>query len=151
MTKEIQHKNPAWGDKANFIIAAKFKLDGESDHKTEQLWAKKITDYTFEICCIPFFVYDLTLADIVETDKSCLITKLLKRSNYSTFRVWFKDTKHKEAIESKLKQIGCFLEWKFIDSQLLAIAVKSKTKAQQVADFLWQYEKIGGIEYETGI
>jgi hypothetical protein len=35
---------------------------------TEQLWARQVGDRHFELCCIPYFVYDLALGDVVEID-----------------------------------------------------------------------------------
>jgi hypothetical protein len=38
------------------------------EDRDEQLWARQVGDRRFEICCIPFFVYDMALGDVVETD-----------------------------------------------------------------------------------
>ena len=55
------HLEPAWRARANFIIAA--EIGGTALRpEREQLWARQTDEFCFELCCIPFFVYDLALA-----------------------------------------------------------------------------------------
>jgi len=52
------HLEPAWRARANFIIAA--EIGGTALRpEREQLWARQTDEFCFELCCIPFFVYDL--------------------------------------------------------------------------------------------
>ena len=85
------HQAPIWREHADFIITA--ALD---KGRWEQLWARQIEPTLFEICCVPFFVYDLALADHVETapmlEKEYVVTRVVKRSGRQVFRVWFGDT-----------------------------------------------------------
>ena len=91
--KTLVHLNPVWREKANFIIGAKCMPRKDSDSRCwEQLWSRQITDNHFEVCCIPFFVYDLALGDEVETDSNYLIVQVVKPSGHYTFRVWFGDS-----------------------------------------------------------
>jgi hypothetical protein len=78
-TKTMQHVNPIYPEKTDFIIGAKcnYKTD-EYDMVWEQLWARRISEFRFEICCIPFFAYDLALGDEVVTDKNHMITEVVK-------------------------------------------------------------------------
>ena len=67
MSREVAiHLNPAWRDRANFIAFVSIELD-EPGERWEQLWARQIANNLFEICCIPFFAYDLALGDQVDT------------------------------------------------------------------------------------
>lgn len=59
------HLNPAWRDRANFILHADVD-DGVSARRFEQLWARRLAPDRFEICRVPFFAYDLALGDEVE-------------------------------------------------------------------------------------
>ena len=59
----VVHHEPAWQHRSDFIINAMLPEDG----RFEELWVRKITDDTFEICCIPFFLYDVALGDVVRT------------------------------------------------------------------------------------
>jgi hypothetical protein len=56
--KEAQHLAPVWRERADFILGAIVE-DGIS----EQLWARKVDDLQFEVCCIPFWVYNISLGD----------------------------------------------------------------------------------------
>ncbi|NED97102.1 DUF4265 domain-containing protein [Phytoactinopolyspora alkaliphila] len=81
----VVHPEPTWRDRSDFIISADLSEKGRS----EQLWARQLADYRFEVCRIPFFMYDVALGDIVETDESYDMTKVIKSSVHSVFRVWF--------------------------------------------------------------
>lgn len=92
--REAVHQRPVWRDRANFIIGA--ELTGTSDAKSEQLWAKQLSDDTFEICCIPFFVYEVALGDVVQTapagGRRYMVEKVVRPSGRFVFRVWFGDS-----------------------------------------------------------
>ncbi|MBI9114878.1 DUF4265 domain-containing protein [Sanguibacter suaedae] len=42
---------------------------GEGDN-LEQLWTKRVGDDLLELCCIPFFAYDLALGNVVRAEAS---------------------------------------------------------------------------------
>ncbi len=151
------HLNPIWRDRANFIIHAKC-IDDEDDPanpKFEQLWSKRIADNTFEICCIPFFIYDLALGDEVETSAEgqmqYVVQRVIKPSGHYTFRVWFgnsSDNNARNEVPQEIARLGCLLEWSSIN--LLAIDATSDRQAEAVAALLYQKEKLGQLLYETG-
>ena len=61
----------------------------------------------FEICCIPFFVYDLALGDLVETNADYSVTLRHAPSGRFVFRVWFGDSFHsQEEIADDLQALG---------------------------------------------
>ncbi|NOV98762.1 hypothetical protein HDG69_003357 [Isoptericola halotolerans] len=55
------HDEPAWRERASFIVHAALPEQG----RYEQLWCRQVSDDTFEVCCIPFFLYDVALGDLV--------------------------------------------------------------------------------------
>ena len=89
--RETVHQDPVWRERSNFITAAPIPDGG--DIETEQLWARKDDD-GLEICCIPFFVYDLALGDVVETDDDYLVRQVVRQSGRFVFRVWFGESFH---------------------------------------------------------
>ena len=147
--KIIQHLNPVWAEKANFIIMANLD-DSNKEIEKEQLWAQRISDTRFEICCIPFFVYGLSLGDEAETDESFVISKVVKISGQFTFRVWTKDTSNEEklAITNYLSENNYLYE--FYSENLLSISVKGKFAIQSITDYLAKQERKGHLVYETG-
>ena len=83
----IIHSAPVWKDRSNCFIFARER--DEDGGELEQLLARKIAHKTFQICTIPIFIYNLSLADIVETDDNLEITKVLNRSGRHTIRIKF--------------------------------------------------------------
>jgi len=77
-TKTIKHPNPVWREKANFIIGAQCTNKADKTNAWEQLWSRKVSGNIFEICCIPFFLYDISLGDEVKTDQDFWILEVLK-------------------------------------------------------------------------
>ncbi len=147
------HDSPVWRERANFIIHAPL---GESlTGKWEQLWARRIAENEFEMCCIPFFAYNLALGDHVETGPSgelrFVVQRVLTPSGRQTFRVWFgepSDQPAREEVAAALTNMGCLLEWS--SANLLAVDADSDRVAQAVADFLSQKQQAGQLIFERG-
>lgn len=150
-TKTMQHLNPVWEEKADFIIGINLQTELPNyDIVWEQLWCKKISNDHFMICCIPFFAKDLSLGDEVETDANNMVKSVIKPSGQYTFRVWFGDSKDpniRNTIIKELVQTDCSIEW--YSENLLAISC-SEQNAQRIADFLFEKQNNGEIFYDTG-
>jgi hypothetical protein len=144
------HPEPVWRARANFLVAA--DIGGNQSHRErEQLWVKQVSDFRFELCCIPFFVYDLALGDEVETDQHYIIRKLVRPSGHHTFRVWFGESKNpstQEEVVDMAKGLGC--EWEWSSTNLLAIDAATASLAQELADYLYARQTAGDLTYETG-
>jgi hypothetical protein len=139
------HAAPVWRERANFLIGAPLAEEGRG----EQLWARQIGDDRFEICCIPFFVYDLALGDIVETDANFDLVRVVERSGRFVFRVWFGETSHpRQEVAEKLAELGALLEWS--SPNLLAVDAADEAHAQTIAEYLAAQEREEGLMYETG-
>jgi hypothetical protein len=152
---EITHEDPVWRERANFIIAARINTEDTSARwKWEQLWAKQISEDHFEICCIPFYVHDLALGDVVETglegEERYVIQRVIKQSGHYTFRVWFTDPDARETVPEEIVRLGCLIEWRWSTSNFLAIDASTDILAQTIANLLYEREQLGYLEYETG-
>jgi len=149
----VVHSSPAWRDRANFLIHARLEGDDSLEH-WEQLWARRISESRFELCCIPFFVYDLALGDEVETglegEDRYVMQRVVKQSGHYTLRVWFIDDAAREEVPKEIARLGCLMEWRWSSSNLLAIDAPSTDLAQTVANLLFEREQLGHLEYETG-
>jgi len=144
------HENPIWRDQANFIIAAYL---GEKDGRNEweQIWAKDLGTRRFLICCIPFFAYDLSLGDEVETDEHYVVQRVVTDSGRYTFRVWFGNSVNPSMtskIKEEIKEFKSDLEWS--SPNLLAISVPNLDVAQALAMYLQSQQDAGYLIYETG-
>jgi Domain of unknown function (DUF4265) len=146
--EQAVHSEPVWRERSNFIIMS--AIDPvDADVASEQLWARKVDDLRFEICCIPFFVYDLALGDVVDTDANYAVKRVVAPSGRFVFRVWFGESFHpRDEVAEELKALGSLVEWS--SPNLLAVDATDKEHAQRVADFLAEREKAGHLVYETG-
>jgi hypothetical protein len=144
--REVVHRNPVWRSRSDFIIAA--TIEGGGDFKTEQIWVRRDGEL-FEICCIPFFIYNLALGDLVSADSEYLITGVVRASGRYVFRVWFGDSPNSRAeVSVRLAEMGSLLEWS--SDNLVAVDAADIEHAQLVADYLNEREQEGQLTYETG-
>lgn len=150
----VVHLSPVWRERADFIINASIEEEG-LPRRFEQLWVRQLGERRFELCCIPFFIYDLALGDEVETtpqgDREYILARVVRPSGGYTFRAWFGDSSHAtardEMIET-LRDMGSEFEWH--SENLLAIDARDDKRAQEVADLLHEREALGHLTYETG-
>lgn len=150
----VVHLNPVRRDRADFIINANIEAEG-LPRRFEQLWVRRLDERRFELCCIPFFIYDLALGDELETtsqgDREHILARVVRPSGGYTFRAWFGDSSHARArdeVIDALCDLGSEFEWHSGD--LLAIDAADDLRAQDVADFLREREQLGHLVYETG-
>jgi hypothetical protein len=143
--KDAVHLAPVWRDRANFVIGAPLPEPG----RAEQLWTRQVGDQRFEICCIPFFLFDVALGDIVETDAGYDLVRVVEPSGRFVFRVWFGGSFHpREAVAEELSELGALLEWS--SANLLAVDAADADHAQVIADYLAEQQRAGRLMYETG-
>ncbi len=140
----LTHSEPIWRDKANYLLMA--DIDGD----LEQLWAREIGDGKFMICCVPLFVYDIALGDIVEADDDDQVTRVIERSGRYGFRIWLSDAGQLAINEilDELSGLGAFIERS--SNQLYAIDAPDAVVATDVRRVLERMQSEGLFEYETG-
>jgi hypothetical protein len=143
----LTHSDPVWRDRADFILGAQLP-DPDSDRR-EQLWSRQVAPTRFEICCIPFFLYDVALADVVETGTDYTLERVVEASGRWVFRAWFGESFHpRDEIADELAAMGALLEWSSVN--LLAVDASDAELAQRVAHRLEGHERRGHLIYETG-
>jgi hypothetical protein len=145
---EAVHLHPIWREKADFVFAGHIgKRDGKNEW--EQLWGKRISTYKFILCCIPFFVRNVSLGDEVETDPHFTLNHVVLRSGQITFRVWFggRPAALRDQIVSEVTALKPATEW--YSQNLLALSAP-RAHAQCLADYLESQQLLGRLEYETG-
>ena len=146
------HLNPVWRGRANFIINAEIEDLDYRPLRFEQLWAHRISESCFEVCCIPFFVYDLALGDRVEArPHDHVVSRVVERSGHYTFQAWFGDADHPDSrddVLTAIEDLGCEFEW--YSRNLLGIDARDDELAQDVADYLSDQQSRQALTYETG-
>lgn len=148
--KTATHDSPAWGTRANFIIRSDLSTHGMPG-RFEQLWAKEVGKFEFEICCIPFFSYGLFLGDIVVTDNEYLIQRVITSNGHQTIRVAISDP---ERIDSVHELLHAWAEdqqelYEWCGKGYLAMDVPPCRLDGIDFDFLETHCDAGEIEYEV--
>jgi hypothetical protein len=148
----VLHQTPVWRDRSDFIINAAL-AEKDRPKRYEQLFAKQVADDRFEICCIPFFLFDIALGDVVTTsatgNRKYVVDKVIRPSGRYVFRAWFGESfQPRDEIAAELEALGSLIEWS--SPNLLAVDAVDHVHAQQVADFLAERERAGQLIYETG-
>ncbi len=143
-TREATHREPVWRERSDFVIGA--DLEGGD---SEQLFVRQLGPRRFELCCIPFFTYGMSLGDVVETDDQYTVMRVVERRGHRTFRVWFGDSfAPRDEIAQELADLGALLEWS--STNLLAVDAADDETAQAVVDYLQKRQTSGDLIYEDG-
>ena len=151
--KFVVHQEPVWRERSNFIINAELS-EKDRPWRFEQLYVRQVSDDRFEVCCIPFFLYDVALGDIVATspkgDRKYVVTNVVQPSGRYVFRVWLGESlQAPDEIVEQLKALGSLVEWS--SRNLLAVDAVDQEHAQLVANYLAERERAQQLIYETGL
>ena len=151
--KFVVHQEPVWRERSNFIINAELS-EKDLPWRSEQLYVRQVSDDRFEVCCIPFFLYDVALGDIVATspkgDRKYVVTNVVQPSGRYVFRVWLGESlQAPDEIAEQLEALGSLVEWS--SRNLLAVDAVDQEHAQLVANYLAERERAQQLIYETGL
>jgi hypothetical protein len=131
-----------------------FKLERDEDgyppSAWERLWANRLSDGSYEIDNLPFYVRDISLGDrvsAVERDGELHFDKLLLRSRNSIVRVRVRNLEQVELIRQELRGIGVESELSDLPG-LFAALLPSDVDVQKVLEFLDERERAGQISFE---
>lgn len=141
----ITHVDAVWRDRADFLIRAAISSDGEP--LSEQLWARQVGDFEFELCCIPFYLYGYSLGDIVGTNQEYDLTHLVTRGPRFDFRVLFPRETNSELHLEEIASRGYLVER--CSDRLFAIDAESEEWANELSRILTGLEDAGILQFET--
>lgn len=147
---EIQHFEPAWRKKADYAIGMEISDETwREEHTWEQMAARQVSEKTFEVCCIPFALYDICIGDIVEVDDHLNVTRVVERGGYTGFRIATSNKAGQAKILKILLSLGSIPQEAYSD-KLLAVASNDPAEIQAIADILLTAENNRTImAYET--
>lgn len=149
-----QHSFPIWRDRADFLIHAEVP---DVENTWEQLWCRRVTDVTFEICCVPFFIYDVSLGDIVEctvseaadgTYSEATLQSVVTRSGRGVVRVYSRQPDVLMSTLQEVQSLPAVVEWS--TPRFAAISCEDKETVSTLTGWLADLEVRGLLEYETG-
>lgn len=144
------HRDPVWRDRADFIVQAPL----QEAHRFEQLWCRRVSEDTFEVCCIPFFLYDVALGDVIRTephaDRRYVMSGVVASSGRYVFRARFEGSQlgNRDEVLDRLTDLGAWTEWS--SHSMVAVDARDAAHGQVIADYLWEQEQLGRLVYETG-
>lgn len=100
------HPNPVHRPRQSVMLRAAVDDVGPGE-SFEQLWTRRVGDDLFEICCIPFFAYDLALGDVVRADSESgfVIRSVARRSGNGVARVAIVRSEDVEDVHSRLHEL----------------------------------------------
>lgn len=106
------HPNPVRRAAPSFMLHAAVDDVGGGD-SFEQLWTKRVGDDRFELCCIPFFAYDMALGDVVRAEAATgyVIQSVVQRSGNGVVRVAVKRPENVNAVHLRLHDLLGRLEY----------------------------------------
>lgn len=149
----LTHPFPAREERGNTIIHALVE-ESPAEALWEELWVRDLGSNMFEVCCIPLWVRNLSIGDIVaatpDSKKGWILKEVIQPSGDCTFRIWFAEPPAEEVMKrlhDELRAFGCLLEWR--SDRLWGVSCRPES-AQTVRDLLMDWERRGIIEYETG-
>lgn len=107
-------------------------------------------DRKFQVCCIPFFRYSLSLGDIVLADEGNSVTEVVERSGRGVLRVWSAAGAWEERGPdiSVLSEAGALIEQN--SPHLISLDVATQEIADRVIAYLEPLEAKDDLEYEVG-
>jgi hypothetical protein len=153
MTGYALHREPVWRERANFIVNAPIE-ESPAVH-TEQLWTRHDpATQLYEICCIPFFIYDLALGDMVAVrvaqNGSYVFERVIARSGHLTFRIYFGRAESRFQADVMMDLVKAPIRIERFSENVVALDIEEKDSPQRLADYLAQAQVGGKLVYETG-
>ncbi len=88
---------------SDFFIRADLSVYGMPG-RFEQLWAKRVTERTFKICCVPFFTYGIALGDTVETDEEFTFQRIVHKEGHRVLRIAIANNNEQAGTNSIVQQ-----------------------------------------------
>ena len=136
----------------------RFDLDPENQqgYETEHLWAESVGSEEFRILNSPFFVFGISLDDIVRAEKvgdSYVFRDVVRRSGHSTYRIFLQGNRtiaDKEFTERwhEIAAQGCTFE--NANGSLVTVDCPPRTDVSAVYNLLKRGEDEGIWAFEEG-
>lgn len=152
--KELKtHPHPAWQDRSDYLLQVPIEHEGDNEF-FEQLSTRRVGEKRHEVCCIPFFIYDLALGDIVEVHEAnsgrADNFTTIEPSGHETYWVWIDDNcpiSELERIRGKLAEHE--IEHEGFGFKLLAIDLPLTTSSDILDEIFAESVAKGLLKYNS--
>jgi hypothetical protein len=124
--------------------------DGFPPADWEHLWATVADEGLYSIDNTPFFVYGISVGDVVKAELQSgylVYHATVKQSQHSTLRVMLFEEDEVEQVRKTLAGWGCTTELSHLPG-LVAVDVPPEASLPAIRSFLDEGEKAGKWEYE---
>lgn len=143
----LPHPYPVDGDNANSTLDV--PLEDSDMPYVERLVTRKLSAVRHVICCVPGYVHNIALWDIVTLDKLSNKIVSVEPSGRWVFRIYSKDGWwDKKSLLDRIAEKGGLMET--CSDCLIAIDVACEDSASEMALLLNSAEQSGEVVYETG-
>jgi len=124
------------------------------DYATESVWAKPLGSGHFEIANIPFYLYGVSMHDVVacvSREGLLFFTGIVNRGGHSTYRLFLAEGLSEHAFLSswqELQILGC--QYERATARLIAVDVPANVDIHEVYAVLQRGEGGGLWDFEEG-
>ncbi len=143
------HPHPVWRDRINSALLMNIVEAGERFF--EQLWAAYDPQKdAFQICCIPFYLYGVSLGDwlrLRKTQTGVHKVDIVEVSGHTTLRVWSDEHRSLVEVTDALCSLKCLCE-PSEDARLVGVSVPPEVDLATVHQLLQSKVESGVLGYE---
>jgi len=132
------HDDPVRRSRTNYLIRLDLTPHG-APGRWEQLWTRTEDKQSFEMCCIPFFTYGISLGDSLQVDQATGAHRVTTKGGHRTVRVAFTDDAVAHQEHDRLHAVlsgdlGCLVE--FRGAHYAAIDIANDCQQEGVIEVL---------------
>jgi hypothetical protein len=146
----VTHPDPVWRDRTNFIT----RLDlaqHDAPGLWEQCWTHTEDQQQFEMCCIPFRAYGISLGDVLHIEPDNGTHRVVAKSGRRTIRFLFSDDEaahrdHDRLHRALVERLGCLVE--FRGMHYAAIDLADAQQEIGVIEVLAPLLEVGKLRWE---
>ena len=148
----MEHDLPAWGDLADCEILVRIP---DVDDSIERLACRRVEKNDYEVCCLPFSLYEVCLGDTIRLATPMLgqpghISEKVADGRRYLFRVSLVQPSrvNMQSAASSLISMGHLVE--VYSDMLISVDAADHDAAKSLAAYLQMQEDAGEWQYETG-
>jgi hypothetical protein len=150
----VVHEAPVWRDRADVVLRVPVPDAPDGKEWSEQLWARRVGDSRFEVCCIPVATYGYALGDVVEAPEegpaAYTVSGVAEAAGHAVLRVWLAESSHETWDELQRLISAHGLLWEFRRPALVAVDLADPVDRGLVEAELHELEVAGRLRYEIG-
>jgi hypothetical protein len=145
----VTHADPIGRAQTNYIH--QLAVDEPADGRFEQVWTRTDDRLTFELCCIPFFPYGVSLGDRITIGDDGSF-RVLEKSGHQTIRVVIHDLQYAHERHAEFHDLiaGTGARWETLGhaSTYWALDVDDAAHAERLINALTPLSEARTIDWE---